>query len=149
MYISLINSKYWVLFMTEDKLRKLVREREKAKKPFYVHVAIYIIVNIFLDYIWFYAFDTTEIPWLIYPLVGWGIGLFAHGYYVFGQIRSFVKALHQSCNWAQAQDQATWSVLGYNNALQPPSSGFRLIVFLRSGIELFLRFAPFQLIHLR
>jgi uncharacterized protein (DUF486 family) len=55
-----------------------------------------MIVNIFLDYIWFYTSDTIEIPWLIYPLVGWGIGLFAHGYYVFGQIRKAKKEYEKS-----------------------------------------------------
>jgi hypothetical protein len=69
--------------MTEDKLRKLARERAKAKLGFYVHLIVYIVVNAFLILLWYLTPDTAEIPWFVYPLVGWGIGLVAHGVYTF------------------------------------------------------------------
>ena len=69
--------------MTEDKLRKLARKRAQAKIGFYVHLVIYVIINVFLVLLWYITSDTTELPWFIYPLIGWGIGLVAHGVYTF------------------------------------------------------------------
>lgn len=70
--------------MTEDKLRKLARKRAKAKIGFYIHLVVYVVVNAFLFLLWYFMTpDITGIPWFIYPLVGWGIGLVAHGLYTF------------------------------------------------------------------
>jgi len=69
--------------MSEDKLRKLARKRAQAKIGFYVHLVIYVIINVFLVLLWYMTSDTTEFPWFIFPLVGWGIGLVAHGVYTF------------------------------------------------------------------
>ena len=69
--------------MTEDKLRKLARKRAQAKIGFYIHLIVYVVVNVFLVLLWYMTSDTTEFPWFIYPLVGWGIALVAHGLYTF------------------------------------------------------------------
>ncbi len=62
------------------------RRRVVARKNFYLHFAIYIIVNAMLIVIW----ATTDIkvaevrfPWFLYPLIGWGIGIIFHFMAVF------------------------------------------------------------------
>ena len=41
-----------------------------------IHATVYVAVNIMLVVIW--ALTSTEHPWFVYPLLGWGIGLAAH-----------------------------------------------------------------------
>jgi hypothetical protein len=59
----------------------------RSLRSFYLHVSTYLIVNLFLlainlirdpDHLWFY--------WVA---LGWGIGLVAHAYLVFGSHRLF------------------------------------------------------------
>lgn len=56
-------------------LDKLARKRVKAKLGFYMHLAIYIIVNtgLIATSLWHGQ------RWAFFPLFGWGIGLFFHG----------------------------------------------------------------------
>jgi hypothetical protein len=65
--------------MTEAELRQLARERAKAKTGFYVHFSIYVIVNVLLFSIWYMTLGPNGFPWFIFPLIGWGIGVTAHG----------------------------------------------------------------------
>ena len=63
--------------MTRDTLDldRLARRRAKAKLGWYAHATVYAIVNLALVAISLYNGRT----WAIYPLLGWGIGLLAHG----------------------------------------------------------------------
>ena len=65
--------------MSEEKLRQLARERARAKTGFYIHLIIYIIVNILLVSIWYITSGPSEFPWFIFPLIGWGIAVIVHG----------------------------------------------------------------------
>lgn len=65
--------------MTEDKLRRQARERAKAKLGFYAHLIVFIVVNAFLIILWYVTTNATGDIWFIFPLVGWSIGLIAHG----------------------------------------------------------------------
>jgi hypothetical protein len=69
--------------MTEEELRKIARKRAKAKTGFYIHLIVYIIVNILLVSIWYFTSDSSELPWFIFPLIGWGIALVIHGLVTF------------------------------------------------------------------
>ena len=69
--------------MTEEELRKIARKRAKAKTGFYIHLIVYIIVNILLVSIWYFTSDSSGLPWFVFPLVGWGIGLLIHGVFAF------------------------------------------------------------------
>jgi phosphotransferase system glucose/maltose/N-acetylglucosamine-specific IIC component len=54
--------------------RPVVLKNERDR--FFVHLVIYIIVNIFLA-----TLNLTSDPdviWFVYPLIGWGIGIIAH-----------------------------------------------------------------------
>ena len=69
--------------MTEEELRKMARKRAKAKTGFYIHLIVYIIVNILLVSIWYFTSDSSGLPWFVFPLVGWGIALVIHGVVAF------------------------------------------------------------------
>ena len=61
--------------------RAAFREREARRilrrRVFYVHAAIYGATNIALVAIWILVGGGH--PWFLYPILGWGIGLAAHG----------------------------------------------------------------------
>lgn len=63
--------------------RKYLRARERVKtlKEFYCHLTIYLIIIpclIWLNYM------TTDFPWVIFPILGWGFGLSMHAMEAFG-----------------------------------------------------------------
>ena len=67
--------------MEREETYKRAKRRVEAKIGFYIHLAVYIGVNILLLII-----NLTTSPqylWFIWPLLGWGIGLFFHGLSVF------------------------------------------------------------------
>lgn len=64
--------------MAEEKLRQKARERARAKISFYIHLTIYVIVNVLLFCIWYITLGPSGFPWFIFPLFGWGIGLIVH-----------------------------------------------------------------------
>ena len=55
--------------------------RVQAIKGFYIHVSVFVLVNIGLFVI---NLLTGEGWWFYWPLIGWGIGLGAHALGVFG-----------------------------------------------------------------
>jgi len=64
----------------QDVLRR-AGKRVDEKLGFYIHLAIYILVNGLLI-----AIDLMTSPgtyWFIWPLVGWGIGVLVHGLSIF------------------------------------------------------------------
>jgi hypothetical protein len=67
--------------------RKLMLRREK--QGFTIHAAIYGCVNTCL--IALNILTVPQVPWFIFPLVGWGIGLASH---YFG-IRKYPDRLEQ------------------------------------------------------
>ena len=71
--------------MSEEEIYREARKRVEEKKGFYVHFAVYIIVNIVLIIIW--ASTGAHYPWFLFPLGGWGIGILFHflGVFVFSR----------------------------------------------------------------
>lgn len=64
--------------------------RAGMKLGFYIHLFAYILVNLLLATI-NYSRNPQHL-WFLYPLLGWGIGLFFHGFAVFaapGLMRRF------------------------------------------------------------
>jgi len=72
--------------MSEEKIYEEARKRVEEKKGFFIHFAVYIIVNILLVLIWATT-GAGSPPWFIYPLGGWGIGILFHflGVFVFSR----------------------------------------------------------------
>ena len=60
--------------ISEEQIYKQAKKRVEAKKGFYIHLTVYILVNILLVLIWAFAAG-GGFPWFIYPLGGWGIGI--------------------------------------------------------------------------
>ncbi|MGA1866217.1 MAG: 2TM domain-containing protein [Thermoplasmatota archaeon] len=67
--------------MRNDEMEKSIRKRVRNIRDFYTHAVVYLVVNILLVVIWY--FTGSGFPWFIFPLCGWGIGLFFHWYSVF------------------------------------------------------------------
>ena len=73
--------------MTEKEIYEEAKKRVEEKKGFFIHLAVYVCVNIFLVIIWAVTsiHDPFRYPWFLWPLGGWGIGLLMHflGVFVF------------------------------------------------------------------
>ena len=68
---------------TEQEIREQAIERLKKKRDFKTHVLIYVTVNTFLVVIW--AVTSAGFFWPIFPLLGWGIGVVANAWDVYGR----------------------------------------------------------------
>jgi hypothetical protein len=73
--------------MSEEQIYEEAKKRVEAKRGFFTHLAVYVIVNIMLVLIWAFADGGREYPWFLWPLGGWGIGVLFHflGVFVFGR----------------------------------------------------------------
>src|SRR5262245_51556467 len=65
-----------------DAIRKRAEKRVKDRIGFYIHLAIFIVVNVFLWGLGFVT-ESLEFPWPLLVTLGWGIGLVAHGLVVY------------------------------------------------------------------
>ena len=67
---------------SEERLREIAERRVDAKRGFRGHAMVYAMVNAGLA-----TLNLLTSPghlWFMFPLVGWGIGLAAHGISVYG-----------------------------------------------------------------
>ncbi|MEX0716554.1 MAG: 2TM domain-containing protein [Planctomycetaceae bacterium] len=60
------------------------RKRVEARMGFYVHLAVYVVVNAILVTINLVKSDSPADWWFYWPLLGWGIGIAFHAFKVFG-----------------------------------------------------------------
>ena len=63
---------------TDEELRAMARESAQEKVGFYIHLAIYVTVNLFLIVLWWFSGGIGTFPWFIFPLFGWGAGIVVH-----------------------------------------------------------------------
>lgn len=68
---------------TEEELRERAITRLKKKRDFRGHVFIYVAVNTMLVVIW--AVTGAEFFWPIFPILGWGVGVAANAWDVYGR----------------------------------------------------------------
>jgi hypothetical protein len=68
----------------EDDLRRQAEARVDRIEAFRIHLAIYLAVNALLWLIWAYSGVTTNPPWPVFVTLGWGIGIVAHWWSVYG-----------------------------------------------------------------
>lgn len=65
----------------DDFAQAAFREREARRilrrRAFYLHLSVYLAVNLMIFVIWVLA--GGGFPWFLFPLMGWGIGVVAHG----------------------------------------------------------------------
>jgi hypothetical protein len=69
---------------TEDELREQALQRLKKKRDFRSHLFIYFAVNAMLVAIWAIT-GTGNFFWPIFPIVGWGVGVAANAWDVYGR----------------------------------------------------------------
>jgi len=72
-----------VVAQSEDKLREQAIANLKKKRDFRTHVLMYVVVNAFLIGIW--AVSGADFFWPVFVLGGWGIGLVANAWDVYGR----------------------------------------------------------------
>jgi 2TM domain len=70
---------------SEHDLRGQAVERLKKKRDFRAHLLMYFLVNAFLVVIWAVSNDGNEFFWPIFVIVGWGIGVVANAWDVYGR----------------------------------------------------------------
>lgn len=64
----------------DDELRKQAIDRLNEKRGFYIHLTVYVVVNLALVGIW----AMTRGPfWPAFVMIFWGIGIVMHGVGVF------------------------------------------------------------------
>ena len=66
----------------ETDLRERALTQIRKKHEFHAHVAAYVLVNAMLVAIYFLT-DPGGFFWPVFPILGWGIGLFFHGWDVY------------------------------------------------------------------
>ena len=67
--------------MTQDPFDRSVRRHSNAdaRHLLRIHLSVYVAVNVFLALVWAITSDGfSVIPWFLFPLGGWGIGIVAH-----------------------------------------------------------------------
>lgn len=83
--------------MDEQQKYEKARERVQEIKGFYIHALIYVIVNATL-----FLLNIVASPdewWFYWSLLGWGVGLGAHGLSIFGSNLIF------GANWEERKIQ--------------------------------------------
>jgi len=58
------------------------KKRVETLKGFYVHLGVYVTVNLLLFLI--NMIVSPDLLWFIWPLMGWGIAIVLHAFRVFG-----------------------------------------------------------------
>jgi hypothetical protein len=69
------------MHMEKDEAYRRARRTVDAKIGFYIHLAVYVAVNIVLVTI--NLAHSPQYLWFLWPLFGWGIGVFFHALGVF------------------------------------------------------------------
>ncbi|MEO8858848.1 MAG: 2TM domain-containing protein [Burkholderiaceae bacterium] len=67
--------------LSAEDIERLARRRAGAKLGWYIHAAVYVIVNSALFAV--SAMDPGRRHWSVAPALGWGLGLLIHGIVVF------------------------------------------------------------------
>lgn len=63
----------------DERIERQARRRAGMKMGWYIHAAVYVLVNLFLAAISLGNGGT----WFMYPALGWGLGLAIHGIVTF------------------------------------------------------------------
>lgn len=67
--------------MNDEQAQRRARQRAGAKLGFYIHLTVYVLVNLLL-----LAINLETSPgrlWFLWSLCGWGVGVICHGVSVF------------------------------------------------------------------
>ena len=67
--------------LSSEQLERLAHKRAGAKLGWYVHAAVFVLVNLLLLAAAYFGLRSR--PWNPYPMLGWGVGLALHAVSVF------------------------------------------------------------------
>jgi hypothetical protein len=67
--------------LSNEEIERLAHKRASAKLGWYIHLTVYVLVNLFLFLSSEVAFGQRR--WSVYPMLGWGLGVALHGVSVF------------------------------------------------------------------
>ena len=67
---------------TEEAKYQEARRRVREIRGFYIHLTVYVIVNLLLFSI--NMIVSPDVLWFIWPLLGWGVAIAIHALSVFG-----------------------------------------------------------------
>jgi hypothetical protein len=86
--------------MSDEQIYEEAKKRVEEKKGFRTHAIVYVVVNAFLALIWWLTggrITDAGVPWFVWPLGGWGIGLLFHGLgvYVFSKPHEDRRAIER------------------------------------------------------
>ena len=96
-----------------DDLEREARKRVKQLKEFYAHLGSYLLVNGFLACV--NLLTSPHVLWVIWPVLGWGLGLASHAVSVFGlsglggkawqerKVREFILQRHRGLSAEQVR----------------------------------------------
>jgi uncharacterized ion transporter superfamily protein YfcC len=73
-----------------DEARAQAVKRIKRKRQFQQQLVIYVVINVFLWVIW--AVGDGGFPWPIFVTFGWGIGIAAQAWMVYGASKPISEA---------------------------------------------------------
>lgn len=79
--------------MENEETYQRAKRKVEAKIGFYIHLGVYSVVNTMLIVINLSSWSNN--PWSLWPLMGWGIGLFFHGLSVFAITSKKLKTLKE------------------------------------------------------
>lgn len=60
-----------------ERTRKERQRKRAMRASLRIHAAVFVVVQLLLVAIW--AMTGADYPWFVFPLLGWGVGLVAHG----------------------------------------------------------------------
>ena len=98
---------------------QIAKKRVAAKKGFYQHLAIFVIINVFLvalNIITQYGHRHIH-WWCLYPLLGWGVSVAIHYTAVFGV--PFTRTMDE--DWEEREIQKEIQKIHRKNNIVPPA----------------------------
>lgn len=119
----------WRDALPEDTIRRAwegTRETFEERNSFYVHAAVYLLINLMLWAIWVGTLGDGDggFPWPLFVNGGWGIGLVSHGLKVYTDRQS--GGDDESVAAELAMMQGVGSGKRKNEDAPPPRDGVRL-----------------------
>ena len=102
-----------------DDIRKQAKKRVEAKKGFYIHFGVYIVVGLFFLIMNLLTYSESEGLWFYFPMLAWGIGLAIHYFVVFGLPGTNILSKEWEANEMEKEMD---KILYQRNRLMEPSS---------------------------